>query len=152
MALLSFHSPLGELTVAEEDGRIVSLDWGRAPDAFQQETQLLLRAREQLDRYFDGARADFDLPLAPAGTAFQQQVWNALRAIPHGATRTYGDLANELDAPARAIGTACGSNPIPIIIPCHRVVAANGGLGGYSGDGGAKTKLALLRLEGALLL
>jgi len=152
MPLLSLHSPFGELTVTEEDGHIVSLDWGRAPEAFQEETPLLLRARDQLDRYFDGAAAAFDLALAPAGTPLQQQVWRAMCAIPRGATRTYGALAREFGAPARAIGSACGSNPIPIIIPCHRIVAANGDLGGYSGDGGADTKLALLRLEGALLL
>ncbi len=152
MTVLSFHSPLGELTVAEENGRIVSLDWGRAPDEFQAETPLLVRAREQLDRYFDGGTTGFDLPLAPEGSTFERRVWDAMLAIPPGSTRTYGALAAELAASARAIGTACGANPIPIIIPCHRIVAADGGLGGHSGSGGAQTKLALLRLEGAILL
>ena len=103
-----------------------------------------------MNAYFDGDPVDFDLPLNPAGSGFQRRVWKAMCDIPAGGTETYGRLAGRIDGIARAVGTACGKNPIPIIIPCHRVVAASG-LGGYSGDGGLDTKVALLRLEGALL-
>lgn len=148
MAQLSFHSPLGELTAAEEDGVIVALDWGWARD--QQATPLLGKAKAQLLDYFAGGRQNFELPLGPAGSAFQRRVWDAMCRIAYGATATYGDLADELETVARPVGAACGRNPIPILIPCHRVVAMNG-LGGYSGAGGVATKVALLRLEGALL-
>lgn len=151
MAQLTLHSPVGELTLSEDEGMLVSLDWGRAPVEFQNETALLREARRQLDDYFDGRRKSFDLPLRPDGTVFQQRVWAAMQHIPAGATRTYGDIATELKSAARAVGMACGANPIPIIIPCHRVLASGNRLGGYSGDGGAETKAALLRLEGALL-
>jgi methylated-DNA-[protein]-cysteine S-methyltransferase len=87
----------------------------------------------QLQDYFDDARATFDVPLALEGTAFQQRVWAALRAIPSGQTRTYGDLARELGTAARAIGQACRANPCPIVVPCHRVVGVQG-LGGFAGD------------------
>lgn len=148
MPQLSMHSPIGDLTVSEEDGAIVALDWGWGRD--QATTPLLQRTRDQLNAYFDGDPADFDLPLNPEGSAFQRRVWKAMCDIPAGGTETYGSLADRIDGIARAVGTACGRNPIPIIIPCHRVVAASG-LGGYSGDGGLDTKVALLRLEGALL-
>lgn len=146
MPQLAFNSPIGPLTLSEEDGVIISLDWGWPPDS--EETPLLLRARDQLEEYFDGRRRVFDLPLAPFGTAFQKRVWQALAAIPFGATRTYGDVAAELGTAARALGSACGRNPIPIIIPCHRVLGGNGRLGGYSGMDGVDTKRFLLRLEG----
>jgi methylated-DNA-[protein]-cysteine S-methyltransferase len=146
MPQLAFNSPIGPLTLSEEDGVIVSLDWGWPPDS--EETPLLLKARDQLEEYFDGKRQVFDLPLAPFGTEFQKRVWQALAAIPFGVTRSYGALAAELGTSARALGTACGRNPIPVIIPCHRVLAGNGGLGGYSGMDGVETKQSLLRLEG----
>ena len=149
MPQLSLHSPFGDLTVSEENGAIVAVDWGWGRD--QTETPLLLRARAALFDYFDGARRDFDLPLAPAGSPFRTRVWAALRAIPYGETRTYGDLAAALGSAARAIGQANGANPIPILIPCHRVVAGNG-LGGYSGGDGAATKRALLALEAGGML
>jgi methylated-DNA-[protein]-cysteine S-methyltransferase len=146
MPQLAFNSPVGPLTLSEEDGVIVSLDWGWPPDS--EETPLLLKARDQLEEYFDGRRQAFDLPLGPFGTAFQKRVWQALAAIPFGSIRTYGALAAELGTAARALGGACGRNPIPILIPCHRVLATNGGLGGYSGMDGVETKQFLLRLEG----
>ena len=150
VAQLTMHSPVGEITLSEADGAIVSLDWGRAPPEFQAETPLLKQARDMLNRYFDGDFSDHNLPLAPPGTAFQQKVWQAMRRIPAGRTQSYGELAQSIDSAARAVGQACGANPIPILIPCHRVLAAGGSIGGYSGDGGAETKRALLRLEGAL--
>jgi methylated-DNA-[protein]-cysteine S-methyltransferase len=144
MPQLSFHSQIGELTVSEEDGILVSLDWGWGQD--QSQTMLLKEARDQLIAYFNGSLRTFNLPLRPAGTLFQNKVWAAMQSIPYGETRTYGQVAKKLRSAARAVGTACGANPIPIIIPCHRIVAASG-LGGYSGDGGLVTKQTLLKLE-----
>jgi methylated-DNA-[protein]-cysteine S-methyltransferase len=140
------HSPLGDITVSEEDGVIVSVDWGWS--SLQQETPLLRRACDQLEDYFDGMRHEFDLPLAPEGTAFQKRVWMAMQDIPAGATRSYGDIARLIDSAPRAVGQACGRNPIPIFIPCHRVLGSQGSIGGYSGGDGLDTKRALLRLEG----
>jgi methylated-DNA-[protein]-cysteine S-methyltransferase len=151
MPQLSLHSPLGDVTVSEEDGALVALDWGWGRD--QHETALLRAARAQLYAYLDRELTAFDLPLAPHGTAFQQRVWQALCAIPYGQTRSYAELAASLRSAPRAVGQANAANPIPIIIPCHRVIAANG-LGGYSGGDGLSTKRALLELEapvGALL-
>ncbi|WP_159994712.1 methylated-DNA--[protein]-cysteine S-methyltransferase [Roseomonas sp. 18066] len=145
MPQLSFLTPLGPLTLSEEEGAIVALDWGRGRD--QEETPLLVAARDQVQDYFDGRRMGFDLPLAPYGTAYQKRVWAALQAIPAGETRSYAELAASIGSVARAVGQANGSNPIPIIIPCHRVVGAGGALGGYSGGEGAPTKRYLLDLE-----
>lgn len=142
---LSFHSPVGELTLSEEDGAIVSLDWGWAQD--QGKSALLSEARTQVMGYFNGDTSDFDLVLKPPGTPFQTRVWNAMRNIPFGSTQTYGQIAEALSSSARAVGNACGANPIPILIPCHRVVATSG-LGGYSGEAGLETKQWLLNLEG----
>jgi len=147
MPQLSMHSPIGDLAVSEEDGAIVSLDWGWGSDSTP--TPLLKEAKRQLEAYFDGTLEKFDLRLKPAGTDFQKRVWKAMLKIPYGKTLTYGEIATKIDGAARAVGAACGSNRIPIIIPCHRVLAAAGGLGGYSGSGGLRTKTALLRLEGA---
>ena len=145
MSQLSFHSPIGDLTVSEEDGVLVSVDWGWGQD--QSETALLKNARDQLFAYFDGDLQTFDLSLKPAGTPFQNKVWAAMLEIPFGQVQTYGQIAKKIGSAARAVGMACGANPIPVIIPCHRIVAATG-LGGYSGDGGLVTKQALLKLEG----
>jgi len=146
---LSLHSPIGDLTVSEQNGAIVALDWGWGRD--QTETPLLTRARDALFAYFDRERTGFDLPLAPAGTQYQRRVWAALQTIPYGRTRSYAEFATMLGSAARAVGQANAANPIPILIPCHRVVAV-GGLGGYSGGDGVATKRALLDLEVALLL
>jgi methylated-DNA-[protein]-cysteine S-methyltransferase len=143
--VLSLHTPVGDLSVAEHDGAIVSVEWGWSRD--QDDTALLRGAREQLHAYFDGALTAFDLPLAPDGSPYRQRVWGALVAIPYGATRTYIDIARVAGGSPRSVGGANGANPIPIIIPCHRVVATNG-IGGYSGGEGLPTKRALLALEG----
>ncbi|MEX1147576.1 MAG: methylated-DNA--[protein]-cysteine S-methyltransferase, partial [Sphingomonadales bacterium] len=119
MPQLSLHSPVGDLTVHEHGGAIVSLDWGWVPD--QQETPLLVRARDRLQAYFDGDTGPFDLPLDPPGTAFQKRVWAALTLIPAGTVRTYGELAREIGSQPRAAGMGCARNPLPILIPCHRV-------------------------------
>ena len=150
MPQLSLLTNLGDLTISEDDGAIVALDWGRGRD--QEETPLLRRARDQLQDYFDGKRLTFDLPLAPHGSDFQNRVWAALCAIPPGETRSYADIARAIGSAPRAVGGANGANPIPIIIPCHRVVAADGSLGGYSGGDGPATKRFLLDLESRALL
>lgn len=141
---ISLHTPVGDITVSQDDGRIVAVDWGWGRD--QSETPLLALVRAQLDAYFDGEPVTFDVPLAPSGTPYRQRIWAALRRIPSGATRTYAAIAAEAGGSARSVGGANAANPIPILIPCHRVVAA-GGLGGYSGGDGLATKRILLDLE-----
>ncbi len=144
---LSFDSPHGRLTLTEEDGRITRLRWGgEGEDA----TPLLTEAARQLDEYFAGTRRAFELPVR-LSTGLGGEVMRAMLAIPFGETRTYGELAKALGAPAQAIGQACGANPVPIIVPCHRILGA-GGLGGFSAPGGVETKVALLRHEGAASL
>jgi methylated-DNA-[protein]-cysteine S-methyltransferase len=132
--------------VAARDGAVVASGWGAVDDAAAD--PLLAEALAQLGQYFAGTRRGFDLPLAHGRGGLQGQVLAALRAIPFGATRTYGDLARDLGAPAQAIGQACGANPLPILIPCHRVLSATG-LGGFSAPGGVEAKVWLLRHEGA---
>jgi methylated-DNA-[protein]-cysteine S-methyltransferase len=146
-AALTVDSPVGALTLVERDGAIVQLRWGGP--AGSDETALLRTAAAQLSGYFFCELKAFDLPLAPAGPDFHQAVWREMKAIPYGRTRTYGDLAAATGGSAQSVGTACGQNPIPIIVPCHRVVAANGKLGGFSGGTGVETKRALLALENA---
>ncbi len=143
MPQLSLHSPIGDLTVSEESGEIVALDWGWGRD--QTETPILLRAKSALQEYFDGAPLA-DLPLRPHGSAYRQRVWQALRQIPAGQTRTYVEISRIAGGSARSVGGANAANPIAIFIPCHRVVAVTG-LGGYSGGDGLRTKQKLLDLE-----
>ena len=149
MPQLSLHTPLGEVTISEDGGAIVALDWGRGRD--QEATPLLRQARDQLQEYFDAKRMSFDLPLAPVGSDFQKRVWAALCAIPPGETRSYADIARAVGSAPRAVGGANGANPIPLFIPCHRVIAADGSLGGYSGGDGPATKRYLLDLESRAL-
>ncbi|MCG6657675.1 methylated-DNA--[protein]-cysteine S-methyltransferase [Halomonas campisalis] len=145
-------SPLGELLIEADEHLGVTrltLDAGEQPDPgdARRDDQVLEEVREQLLAYLAGRRRSFSLPLAPGGSEFQRQVWSALQRIPYGETRTYGELARRLgrEGAARAIGAANGANPLPLLIPCHRVVAASG-LGGYSG--GLELKRRLLALEG----
>ena len=145
-------SPVGRLSITEAGGALVRIAWSDSeagePRAQPGETPLLARAAEQLGQYFAGRRRDFDLPLNPAGTPFQRRVWTEMARIPFGATKSYGALARKTGSVARAVGGACGANPIPIVIPCHRVVAEGRALGGFSGGAGTETKIALLELEG----
>lgn len=141
-------SPLGPLTIAEEDGAIVRIRWGE--EGARERSAVLDAAAEQLTRYFAGTLTVFELPLAPHGTLFQRRVWDALTAISYGALRSYGDLARDLGSVARAVGQACGANPIPIVVPCHRVLAQGGAIGGFSGFQGTESKRFLLALEGAV--
>ena len=147
MPSLSIPSPVGQLTIDEEDEAIVAIRWADMPAG--NGSPLLTEAARQLDGYFAGRLSNFDLPLAPAGSAFEARVWSAMQTIPYGETRCYGDLADMIGSAPRPVGRACGHNPIPIVIPCHRVLARSG-LGGYSGQGGLVTKQRLLALEGAL--
>jgi methylated-DNA-[protein]-cysteine S-methyltransferase len=152
LAQITVKTPLGPVVVSERDGAIVSVDIGGHAAREDDTTPLLAIAAQQLDAFFYCGLRAFDLPVAPVGTDFQQRVWEAMRRIPFGHVRTYGEIAREVGGEARAVGAACGANPIPIIIPCHRVVAGGGHLGGFSSRGGVETKRALLQLEGALLL
>ena len=142
-------TPLGRFTITEADDAIVALDWGGGCESAA--TPLLREAARQLIAYAEGTMREFDLPLAPAGGALQQAVMTEMRAIPFGETKTYGEIAAAVSAPAQAVGQACGANPIPVIIPCHRVTGTHG-LGGFSGRGGVETKIALLKHEGAYSL
>ena len=147
MLSISISSPVGNLVLEEECGALVSIRW--ADKAGGNGSPLLAEAARQLDAYFAGGLTEFDLPLRPTGSEFERRVWTAMQKIPFGETASYGALANEIHSAPRAVGRACGKNPIPIVIPCHRVLAKTG-IGGYSGSGGLKTKQALLSLEGAL--
>jgi methylated-DNA-[protein]-cysteine S-methyltransferase len=150
----------GPLLLAATDAGLVHVNFQkgthpRTPDLLWVEEKaprhkVLQAAARQFTAYFAGALRDFDLPLAPAGTAFQQKVWKALCGIPYGRTITYGELARRVGKPtaARAVGAANGQNPLPVIVPCHRVIGADGSLTGY-GEG-LPIKQALLELEGAL--
>ena len=146
MPCLFYDSPVGPITLVQEGETLTRLDFN-TPSQEEEATPLLLEARRQLQEYFAGERKAFALPLAPAGTAFQKKVWAALREIPWGETRSYGDIARAIGKPTacRAVGMANGRNPLPIFIPCHRVIGTNGSITGYSG--GLEKKRFLLRLE-----
>ncbi|MCK6449960.1 MAG: methylated-DNA--[protein]-cysteine S-methyltransferase [Alphaproteobacteria bacterium] len=145
-------SPLGPLQLTARDGALVGLRFGPdGPDAGADDP-VLLDVERQLGEYFAGRRRDFDLSLSLAGGNFELAVWEVMRRIPFGRTRTYGELADEIGGIARAVGIACGANPIAIIVPCHRVVGADGRLTGYSGGLGVETKAWLLRHELAVPL
>jgi methylated-DNA-[protein]-cysteine S-methyltransferase len=143
---LSFDSPVGRLAVRADDEAVVEVRFDGVCAADAPSSPLCERTRDELTAYLAGRRRDFTVPVVPRGTSFQRAVWQAMCEIPYGETRTYGDLAatvGEVDA-AQAVGLACGANPIPLIVPCHRVVAANG-LGGFGG--GLDRKRWLLALE-----
>ena len=149
-ASMTLATKIGSLTVTELDGAIAALDCG-AHAATPAKTPLLTEAARQIRAYLAGRLKSFDLPLAIAGSPFQRRVFATMREISYGTVMSYGDLARAVDSAPRAIGTACGANPLPILVPCHRVVASGRKLGGYSGYGGLETKRFLLGLEGALL-
>lgn len=142
-------SSIGGLRIHASAGLITAIDFGaREPRGVRQHDPLLDRAEAQLTEYFAGEREEFDLPLANDGTEFQKKVWAELRRIPYGETASYGDIARRLGYEpgiSRAVGAANGANPIPIVVPCHRVIGANGSLTGYAG--GLDRKKTLLDLE-----
>ncbi len=148
-------SPVGELRIVEQDGAITAIEFspfreadGRPRGARDDAHPVLVEATRQLAAYFDRDLKEFDLPLAPRGTTWQQSVWEQLVAIGYGETASYGQIAARLgksNAASRAVGLANGRNPIPIVIPCHRVIGANGTLTGYAG--GLERKQTLLGIE-----
>lgn len=149
-------SPVGDLRLVERDGALVAIEFspfrspvdGRPLGARDDAHPLLVEAVRQLTAYFARELKEFDLPLAPEGTAFQRRVWEQLRLIGYGDTASYGAIAGRLgmtNAASRAVGLANGRNPIPIVVPCHRVIGANGTLTGYAG--GLERKQVLLGLE-----
>lgn len=150
MYFYCYETTIGSITLVEENNKIIALNLNSAispQGGLQQETPLLQKAHKQLAEYLNGTRSSFELPLAPQGTPFQQQVWQALQAIPYGSTATYKEIAIAVGNPkgCRAVGMANNKNPIGIIIPCHRVIGSNGKLTGYAG--GLDTKQILLDLE-----
>lgn len=144
-----FESPVGMIALAAQDGVLVRLYLPNTPTPrlMPHKTPLMERAEEQLMEYFRGERKEFDLPVAPEGTPFQKRVWQALEEIPYGQVCSYGDIARRIDCPKgfRAVGMANNRNPLPILIPCHRVVGSRGQLVGYTG--GLELKRQLLELE-----
>lgn len=148
-------TPVGELTLIAGEQGLAAVAWENerpsriraSADLLSPDHPLLLQAAEQLTEYFVGERQRFELPLQPEGTLFQQQVWQALSEIPYAETRSYRDIATRIGRPnaVRAVGAANGRNPLSIIVPCHRVIGANGSLTGFAG--GLEAKQLLLRLE-----
>lgn len=141
---------LGPVRIDYEDGAVTGLKILQEPAGAGEPNGLTQLVRRQLEEYLDGAREDFDFPMEPRGTEFQRRVWAALREIPYGETRSYGDIARAIGRPqaVRAVGAANGKNPLWIAVPCHRVVGSGGQLTGYAG--GLELKKQLLELEGAL--
>ena len=148
-------SPIGRLELVEAGGALVAIHFDAPADGSPQHERggspVLAEAHRQVAEYFEGARRDFDLPLRPAGTDFQRRVWAVLETVPWGTTTTYGTIAARLGLPpgaSRAVGAANGANPLPVVLPCHRVIGSDGRLTGYAG--GLPRKAGLLRLEGIM--
>ena len=152
-----FHSPIGTLRLTARAGRLLSIAFPGSEPAFDEQPSYGIQADEpvidiacrQLDEYFAGTRKKFDVPIAMQGTPFQLRVWSLLLRIPYGVTVSYNDLAKAVgsDSASRAVGRANATNPLPIIVPCHRVIAADGSLAGFAG--GVQAKRALLEQEQA---
>ena len=145
MSSISFKSPIGPLTIHEQCGAITSLCWGQWEN--RDVSSLLISAKKQVQEYLKGKRKNFELPKNPCGSDFQLSVWREIDRIAFGQTASYGELAFKLSSSPRAVGTACVKNPLPVIIPCHRIIAKSGNLTGYSGGRGVETKRLLLSLE-----
>ena len=146
----TYETVLGSVTFVEEDGALLAITTHRSYEGIEQETALIKEAYQQLSEYLKGERQMFDLPLNPRGTDFQKRVWQALCDIPYGETRSYKQIAEAIGNPkaVRAVGMANNRNPITIVVPCHRVIGADGKLVGYGG--GLEMKEFLLRLEKSL--
>ena len=153
---LVIDSPIGPLRLVAAAGALTAIEFSPFRDRADEVTDdepVLLQTAAQLAQYFAGERTEFDLPMAPKGTVFQQRVWAELRKIGYGETASYGDIAHRLgltNAASRAVGSANGRNPIPIVVPCHRVIGADGTLTGYAG--GIERKRVLLDLERPTLI
>lgn len=154
MSICYVDSPVGRLALEADHDVVTSVRWAGADERSRDTSSspVLKEAARQLERYFAKKLRRFDLPLGARGTDFQKSVWKTMSDIPYGETATYGGLAMALGSGPRAIGMACGRNPIPIIVPCHRVLASGGKEGGFSGGQGLPTKRKLLALEGVVLL
>jgi methylated-DNA-[protein]-cysteine S-methyltransferase len=146
-------SPVGRLELVEDGGALVAIHFDAPADGSPRHERggsaVLTQAHQQLWQYFAGTRREFDLPLRPVGTEFQRRVWDVLATVPWGTTTTYGAIAARLGLPpgaSRAVGAANGANPLPVVLPCHRVIGSDGTLTGYAG--GLERKALLLRLEG----
>ena len=148
------ESPVGRLRLVSNGESLTAIEWEdlqtESAEGIERSDGALEACANQLSEYFAGHRHSFDLPLSPEGTAFQQNVWSALKRIPYGEVRSYRDIAESLDKPkaVRAVGAANGRNPLPIVVPCHRVIGSDGSLTGFAG--GLEAKKILLRLEGAI--
>ncbi|PCI40598.1 MAG: cysteine methyltransferase [Rhodospirillaceae bacterium] len=149
MDMISLKTPVGELTIFAEAKNITALCWGRGADAPRQsENAALELARRLLVEYFETGHDQFNkLSFDPHGTPFQKSVWGEMSKIKAGKTKSYGEISTILSSGPRAVGGACGANPIPILIPCHRIINADGSQGYYSGGDGPYTKKLLLELE-----
>lgn len=151
-----YDTPIGRIAIAEEDGKLAEFHFERRASELRgvsvRETPVHKEAYRQLLEYFGGVRKNFELPLSPKGTAFQAKVWQALTEIPYGETRTYGQIAAITGNPkaSRAVGLANNRNPIPVFIPCHRVIGADGRLVGFGGGLGVKAYLLELERKNAL--
>ena len=148
----TYATIFGKISISEDDeGNICGLylPTYNLPIVEDKETDIISEAASQLEEYFTGRRKEFNLPFACNGTDFQKSVWSEIADIPYGVTVTYGEIAENLGNPGsyRAVGTACGKNPIPIFIPCHRVVPSSGGIGSYGGGSILKKKLLNLEAE-----
>ena len=143
------ETPIGPLTIELDDDALTLLEFGAIGKATPGGPARGVGAEtaRQLAAYFAGKLRQFDLPLRAEGTPFRKKVWQALRAVPYGQTRSYGKIAHAVDSAPRAVGGACGANPIAIIVPCHRIVGAGGWIGGFSGGDGCATKNILLEHE-----
>lgn len=150
MCRIWVQSPIGPLTLMGTEDALTEIAFGGVEDGSEVSSPVLVQAAQELAEYFDRKRRAFSVPLAPQGTEFQKKVWNALREVPYGTTVSYKDIAVRLGKPgaAIAVGQANSRNPIPIIIPCHRIIGAGGKLVGYTG--GLEIKKALLAVEGVL--
>ena len=153
MSICYIRSPVGRLAIEADHDAVTAVRWASAGESARDKTPnpVLKEATRQLERYFAGKLKRFDLPLAAHGTEFQECVWAMMRDIPYGETATYGGMAMALGSGPRAVGMACACNPLPIIVPCHRVLGSGGKEGGYSGGRGLATKRQLLALEGVVL-
>jgi methylated-DNA-[protein]-cysteine S-methyltransferase len=154
MSVCYIDSPVGRLALEADDDCVTAVRWASVGERTRDSppVPVLKEAIRQLDRYFSRKLRRFELPLAARGTDYQKRVWAMMREIPFGETATYGGMAMALGSGPRAVGMACGRNPIPIIVPCHRVLGAGGKEGGFSGGQGLPTKRQLLALEGVVLL
>jgi methylated-DNA-[protein]-cysteine S-methyltransferase len=146
----TFESPVGHINLTADEDTVIELTMSRTAGPVQGSAKVLKEAQKQLTEYFKGKRKDFNFKFEARGTKFQQSVWNEIARIPFGEVISYADIAREIGNPAasRAVGGAVGSNPIPLLIGCHRVLGASGRITGYSGGEGIPTKRWLLALEG----